>query len=248
MALPVVSTHSAISDRHEHDALAPFLGGREHVTWDMPGWGRTEEPTAPWSPSGSLLALLDERGLERCVLMGSSYGGLVSVELALHAPERVAGLVLLAPALDIGGPDPEMDAFDDEEERLVDADDMEGFAALNIAFWAAGPRRSPDVVAPEVRSYLEGTLARVAELQGDVDVPQEGLVDGVAARLGTLRIPTLVVVGDEDAVRLQQCAEAYADSLPMATLVELRRVAHLPALEAPERLGPHVERFLAELP
>ena len=64
-----------------------------------------DEPSADWSPSGAgfdayveqVAQVLDDRGLERAVVCGVSYGGLVAAAFARRHPERLAGLALVSP-------------------------------------------------------------------------------------------------------------------------------------------------------
>src|SRR5690606_16790962 len=85
------------------------------ISFDRPGFGLTERPqsgdwtgTSPYSPEGHAqltLDLMDELGVEQAVLLGHNSGAAVALEVALMAPDRVAGLVLVAPAVfNVGGP------------------------------------------------------------------------------------------------------------------------------------------------
>ncbi|HEX6386608.1 MAG TPA: alpha/beta fold hydrolase [Anaerolineae bacterium] len=72
------------------------------VSVDMPGWGRSEplrrEPPLEDDPVAAILAILDGLEVETAVLMGKSWGGGVALDVALNHPQRVAKLVLTAPA------------------------------------------------------------------------------------------------------------------------------------------------------
>ena len=70
------------------------------VVWDMRGHGRSDSPGDPAAYSvrtslDAMLAILDDVGAERAVLVGHSLGGYLSLELAITHPERVAALVLV---------------------------------------------------------------------------------------------------------------------------------------------------------
>ena len=76
-------------------ALAPDY---RVITWDERGFGQTEfdgEPFTYWDSADDCLGLLDHLGIERAVVGGMSQGGFVSLRVALPAPERVRGLILL---------------------------------------------------------------------------------------------------------------------------------------------------------
>ena len=85
-------------------------------------------------------------------LVGSSYGGLVCLDAAARQPELVTDLVLLdAPLPDHDWSD-EVVAYGDEEERLIEAGDLDAATELNLAFWAPA---MADRLRPMTRWSLE---------------------------------------------------------------------------------------------
>src|ERR1700759_1487808 len=67
------------------------------LRYDMRGHGRSAVPPGPYSIDdlgSDLVALLDQLGIERASLCGLSIGGMISMWVAAHAPERVERLVL----------------------------------------------------------------------------------------------------------------------------------------------------------
>ena len=73
---------------------------------------------------------------EPAALVGSSYGGLVCLDFAARNPDLVTDLVLLdAPLPDHEWSD-EMEAYGDEEVRLLEAGDLDAATELNLSFWA----------------------------------------------------------------------------------------------------------------
>lgn len=95
--------HGAASNLEEpHFALSETFGD-EHVIWlDRPGLGWSERPEGSWSPQreADLIAVfLETIDISETVVMGHSWGGAISMRLAMDHPDRVGGLVLVAPAL-----------------------------------------------------------------------------------------------------------------------------------------------------
>src|SRR5262249_24562302 len=91
---------SAYSFRHELEAL-PTLGAR-CIAVDLRGFGLSDKPAARDSYTlaayvADLDALLDALSLLRVVLVGHSMGGGIALAYAMSRPDRVRGLVLLAP-------------------------------------------------------------------------------------------------------------------------------------------------------
>ena len=67
----------------------------------------------------------------------------------------------------------------------------------------------------------------------------------VADRLGEVRAPTLVVVGEEDFDEMQAIGRKLAAEIPDARLETIPGAAHIPSLERPELFDPLVLDFLA---
>jgi 3-oxoadipate enol-lactonase len=162
---------------------------------------------------------------EPAALIGASYGGLVCLDLAARRPELVTALVLLdAPLPDHDWSDPGFIAYAEEEERLIEAGDLEAATDLNLAYWAIGEQHRP-----AVRRSL------------DLDVQEVEAVD-----LAAVRAPALVLVGEDDKPDFRAIAERLARELPHAELHVIQGAGHLPSMERPEpTLGlvkPFVER------
>jgi len=100
---PILVLHGAASNLEEPYSALSETFRNEHVIWlDRPGLGWSDRPDTDWSPSAEaalVIALLDKLGIERTLVLGHSWGGAISMRLALDHPDRVSGLVLIAPAL-----------------------------------------------------------------------------------------------------------------------------------------------------
>jgi len=102
--LPIILVHGASGNASEMlVSLGPALAGRRIISFDRPGHGYSSRPSTPdiRFPTGQaarLVELMDRLGVERAVIVGHSWGAALALSLAILAPERVAGLVLAAPA------------------------------------------------------------------------------------------------------------------------------------------------------
>jgi len=104
----IVLLHAGVCDRRCWREVGARLGasGRDVVAYDRRGFGDVSPPGGPFRHVDDLLAVLDAVSPDAPAwLVGSSMGGEVALDAALEAPERVAGLVLLAPAIS-GDPEP----------------------------------------------------------------------------------------------------------------------------------------------
>ncbi|MEM6991416.1 MAG: alpha/beta fold hydrolase, partial [Myxococcota bacterium] len=89
---------------------------RQHrvIVVDLPGFGKSDKPDASYTMdffAGKVLALMDELGVQRPVLVGHSMGGQIAMRYALSYPERHAGLVLTSPA--------GLETFEDPEAKWL---------------------------------------------------------------------------------------------------------------------------------
>ena len=95
----LVFSHGILMDATMFDAqVAEFGSAYRCLTWDQRGHGATgvvAEPFTFWDSAADLLAVMDDAGIDRAVLIGMSQGGFVGLRAALLAPDRVRGLVLL---------------------------------------------------------------------------------------------------------------------------------------------------------
>lgn len=162
---------------------------------------------------------------EPAALVGNSFGGLVSLDFAARKPDLVTRLVLLdAPLPDHEFSDEFMD-YVHEEERMLEAGDLDAAVELNLDFWC------PDV-ADLVRPMVAGSF----ELEGEA--PE-------AIDLSAVRVPTLVAVGEHDKPDFRAIAERLARELPNAELTVIPGAGHLPTMERPEETAALVRRFLS---
>jgi pimeloyl-ACP methyl ester carboxylesterase len=178
----------------------------------------------------------------RFVLAGLSMGGYVAFEILRQAPERVSALVLMDTT---ARPDPEAS----RERRLAQiALASEGrFAeipALQIPVLLAPERTGdPDLVAA-VRSMMEETGAEAFIRQQRAIMGRPDSRPGLAA----VSCPTLVIVGDRDAITPPEHAAEIAGAIPGAQMVTMPLCGHLAAIERPEAVTHALTTFLDGLP
>jgi pimeloyl-ACP methyl ester carboxylesterase len=245
----VVLVHQGIADSRVWDAQWTSFADRYRVVRaDLPGFGRSPIEHEPFGCARELADLLDALGIEGAGVVGGSLGGRVSLELAIGRPELVGALVLVAPGLPGFDWSAEVRASWEAEEEAVTRGDLDGATEVNMRLWVDGPRRQPGDVDAAVRTAVAGMQRRALELQvPHWEGPDEDmLVPDVAERLGEVRAPTLVVVGEEDVEDMQRLARSVAASIPGARLAAIPQTAHVPNLERPAAFDAIVLGFLDE--
>jgi len=206
------------------------------VRLDLRGFGDSaQRPAGPLSPVEDVLDTCAELDIERCHLVGASFGAGVAVELALTAPERVESLLLSAP----GGsliPEltPDLVAFDEVELAALERGDLTAAVEANVSTWVDGPRRGPTEVDGEVRDAVATMQRRAFEITaGWDDVAARELDPPALDRLGEVRARTLVLVGGHDLQAIHDAADRLVDGVPDVRRVDWPDVAHLPSMERP---------------
>lgn len=208
------------------------------LRYDTRGHGQSGVPSGPYSLDRlgrDVIELLDALGLDKVYFMGLSLGGFIGQWLGVHAPERIARLVLsnTSPYL---GPAAQ---WDERIAATLAAPDMKEIAEGFLANWfPASMREDGDPVVDVFRTML-------------LETERQGLAGSFAAvrdtdlrrTIGLVPVPTLVVAGREDTVTLASHSEQIASTIPGARLVILP-VVHLSNIELPERFMDAVLGFL----
>ena len=223
--------------------------GGNHATWtrqlegladaarvialDLPGHGASpgDGCRAVADYAAAVRGFLGALGAGPVVLGGHSMGGAITQTVALGAPELLRGLVLV-------GTGAKLRVFPKLFE-LLEKDYAAGVAFISGYAWS--PASSPALKEGGRRAMLE---TRAAVTLGDFRA-----CDGfdVLARVGQLRLPALVVVGEDDQLTPPKYAEFLTGAIPGAQLVRIPRAGHYVMLEQPEETNLAICQFLASL-
>lgn len=222
---------------HTPVVLIPALLCDEAMYRDsIAGLGALIEPRVMVSPKPRLeesVADILSRAPETFVLAGTSYGGNLALEVALAAPQRVTGLWLMG--CDPGAPSPGGPDLAGALEATPDAviDMLAGLVVHKDATAAAAQFRA--------MAHRVGGPAGAAQARA-VRARQEA-----TSRLHQLRIPALVLWGEDDALASVSVGRALADALPLAQFHVIKDCGHLPTLEKPAESGARFAEFLHEV-
>lgn len=223
--------HAGVADARMWDRQVEELAReRRVITVDLRGYGETPlEVGSKYSDAGDVLAVLDELGVETVEAVGASYGGYVVQQIASQQPERFKRLVLICAPTDGVEPTADIRAVWAEEERLLEADDVDGATELMVRSWL-GPEADDDA-----KALLHTMQKRAFELQlaaGDVDNEE---CDVEPEKISA---PARLITGAHDFELFRNCAAYLAERLPNVERVDLPWAGHLPTLERPaEAMG-----------
>jgi pimeloyl-ACP methyl ester carboxylesterase len=238
----VILAHGFLMDQEMFAPQVEALSSDYRViTWDERGFGQTEfdgEPFTYWDSASDCLGLLDHLGIDRAVVGGMSQGGFISLRVALTAPERVRGLILLDTQAGTEDPEtvPAYDAMRDTWLAVGPVDELAGVVADIII---ADPEFNP--------TWIAKWQARPKEI---FEQPYITLTtrDDVTDRLGEITAPAIVVHGTEDTAIAMDRAEALAAGLSGSGPVVEVGGAHAANLTNPEPVNAAIVEFLASLP
>lgn len=243
---PVVFLHAGVTDRRAWEATIDALGGEvAATTYDRRGFGESPPSRSPFSHLDDLVSVLEAReGSGPVWLVGSSAGGAIALEAALTAPDRVAGLVLLAPAVSGAPPgpvDPDVTRLESAIEVAVQRGDTDEVNRLELWLWLDGAKQTEGRVQGDARR-LVAEMNHLALMNESAGV-EPAASDPVWPRLGEIGQPALVLCGVLDLPSLRERSRNLAAAMGVATYAEIDGVAHLPQVEQPDE----VARLIAEV-
>jgi 3-oxoadipate enol-lactonase len=239
---PVVLVHGLGYARWGWEPVADALEATfQVVLLDNRGIGGSEAPPGPYTAAemaGDVLSVMDDAGLERAHMVGTSLGGMIAQELALAAPERVEKLVLVCttPGGPNAAPMPEVTT-----RLLAEASSMEPLVALRRFVENALAPNPPEAL---VQRILAHRLATAQPLAAWAAQAAAGASYDAWDRLADVRAPTLVVHGTEDVVVDPANAELLAERIPGARVERFEGCGHLLFWEQPARFVDVVGEFL----
>jgi 3-oxoadipate enol-lactonase len=245
----VVFIHEGIVDSRVWNPQWASFGAYRRVRFDLRGFGRSPIGSLPLTYARDVAELLDELGVSGAALVGGSLGGRIALELAIGRPDLVGGLVLVGAGLPGHEWSEVVRAYGQAEDEAVARGDLEEATEVNLRMWVDGPGRGPADVDPAVREAVREMQRRALELQAPFweELDEKPLVEDVGARLGEVRVPTLVLVGEEDAADIHSIGDRLAREIPGARRASIARTAHVPSLERPADFDALVLDFLSDV-
>jgi 3-oxoadipate enol-lactonase len=234
---PLLLIHGLGYARWGWEPVADLLAADFTVLlFDNRGIGASDAPGGPYTAAlmaQDALQVLDEAGVERAHVVGTSLGGMVAQELALAHPERVDRLVLACttPGPTHGVPMPEVTV-----NLMRNGGSLRDFVENALA---------PDVRPELVDRILEHRVATAQPLEAWGAQAAAGLGFDAGARVRAIGAPTLIQHGTGDLVVDPRNADALAGLIPGSRVELYDGAGHLFFWQQPERFARELVEFAA---
>jgi pimeloyl-ACP methyl ester carboxylesterase len=220
----------------KHRVLAP----------DFPGFGKSQ-PSAPFTMESladavHAMAVEDLGSDPHFVLAGLSMGGYVSLAYARKYAKTLRGLILVDTKSDNDTPEAR-----EGRDKMITTVREKGAVAI-------GDAMQPKLLAPDTdkaRPQLVKRLREMTDSQSPLTI--EHALTAMKSRenqtphLPSIQTPTLIIVGDVDAITPPAVAEQMQKAIPNAELAIIRGAGHMSPMEQPEQVNAAMGRFLAHL-
>jgi pimeloyl-ACP methyl ester carboxylesterase len=216
------------------------------VTPDLRGFGESPAPLGPYPMedlAGDVVETLDAAGIEPPYVVGGlSMGGYVALALAERFPDRLQGLMLLNTRA--GADSPEAAANREVSATTIERQgSTESLSGMVDKLFAPSTRQN----RPELVDQVAGVIRRTSP-DGAA-----GALRGMATRpdrlvvIRSLRVPVLVIAGEEDAIVPEADSRAMAEAASLGELIVIPGAGHLSPMEAPGATDAAIQSFLSRL-
>ena len=197
------------------------------IVFDNRGAGRTDAPDIPYTikmMADDLAGLLEKLDIDSAHIQGASMGGFIAQEFALHYPERVKSLTLVAtgfgPSHGVFPTDPEVIEAFQHPKVLSPEENIKHSLGLIMS------RDFMDNNLGLINKIIEKMLEHPVSPQGAMRQGQAVMSFDTYDRLPEIRPPTLVIHGGGDRNLPVENARILASKIPQAELVILPKMGH----------------------
>jgi|GEM_PF-1074565 len=254
---PMIMIHGWLCWGAYWKKVIPFVKDQYHVyAPDLLGHGISDKPLGKDVSYGTeaqarrIIAFMDALGIKKAYIVGHSMGGEIAAKVALLAPERVKGLVLVCAAgmeknpkllpwhLRFGR------AIHFDNFAWMMTEDVLRFNTHSLMFYSENPM--PDEF---IYDLVMTNLNEMKDRKAIVKATKEGLFqDFMDKRCAGIKAPTLVISAKYDRVIPPETQEQYSSLIPEAKYVCIDKAGHMVPWEKPKELANYIINAMKQIP
>jgi len=244
---PLVLIHGFTANtRLWDDQFEVFAKRFKVVRYDVRGFGKSALPIVgkEYSHTEDLKALLNQLGIDYAYVIGSSMGGRIALDFALEYPEVTKALILVDSSL--GGFEDWSKINSDLKEERACAKQKGVEAAKNLL------KKKPyflklALMKPDVAVRTKQMISDYSGWHFVNTDPCRSLDPPAIERLQEIRIPTLIIVGENDSPDFHKIADILNKKIQNSKRITMKGAGHVPNMEAPREFNEAVSSFLANV-
>jgi len=218
----LVFVHAGVADHRMWDPQFEIFSSKfKVVRFDLRGFGKSKMPEGSFALRDDLLAVLQHLGIRKAALVGCSMGGSTAIDFTLEHPEMVSALVPVGAGVS-GWADWSAESVDQwtQTMNLAKKGETAAIFELGARYWLDGPSREVSRVEPKYRQRARQLYKENFSLEF-FQRTEEPLKPPAIERLGEIKCPTMVVIGDSDSQDLQKVARRLASDIAGAKMTTI---------------------------
>jgi pimeloyl-ACP methyl ester carboxylesterase len=231
-----------LDSRMWDDQFAPYAKRYRVVRYDVRGFGGSVRPSdQAYLDADDLAALLDYLELPKVHIIGLSLGGRIALDFAVTRPNRVLSLIVAGPGLSgFEQPDP---AGEEAWWTRVQAARDQGSAKV-VEMWLRDGYMAPAMEHPALAERLRYLSFENAHTWLENPILTRSPQPPTAKRLGQIKVPMLIVVGQRDVPHSHAIADRVARDVKSAKELVISKAGHMVNMENPADFDRAVFEFL----
>ena len=244
--IPVVFIHGFPFSKEMWKPQVDALKGSHFVvTYDVRGHGGTDVGDGQYSIEyfvDDLIGLLDHLKISKAVIVGLSMGGYIALRAIERHPEQFQALVLADTRSETDGNEAKVKRA--IQAKAIKIDGAKKFAEgfVKAVFWEKSFQTKPEAVEM-IRTTIEktpplGIAGTLIALASRTDT---------TSSLADIKIPTLILVGEHDAITPPSASQSMKEKIPNSELYVIPEAAHMSNLENTTEFNKHLINFLKKL-
>lgn len=235
---PIIFLHGVGSDKSVWAPQLDHFGkSRRAVAFDYPGYGESEfvEDASRDDYAAAILAAMDALAIERAHVCGLSLGGVVAIAMHAEEADRCASLIIA----DSFAVHPDGRGIHDRSVAASQTMSMRELAEARTGLLLGS------AATPRLRAEVIDTMGAIDPAAYRLGAAAVWLADQ-RERAAAIEVPTLILVGEEDAITPRPLSEELNRLIAGSRLERIAGAGHLANAEQPNAFNRAIESFLAE--